>query len=170
MKVFKEEQRFTQIGLHIMLVISFIIPIILVLKKYITSDNEDNDTLIGFITVIGSVVLVYALILSLKLKTRIDEEGIHFRFIPFQFKVVFISWDEIEKAYVRKYKPMAEYGGWGIKNSKLWSKGKGIAYNVKGVIGLQLELKNGKKILIGTQKEEDVKRVLQTYINKTPWV
>ena len=30
----------------------------------------------------------------------------------------------------------------------------------------EVELKKGKKILIGTQKEQEAKNVLQTYINK----
>ena len=39
------------------------------------------------------------------------------------------------------------------------------AINVSGDIGIQLELKNGKKLLIGTQKEAEAKSVLQTYQN-----
>ncbi len=37
---------------------------------------------------------------------------------------------------------------------------KGTAYNVSGKIGLQLELKNGKKILIGTRKPEEIENLL----------
>ena len=38
---------------------------------------------------------------------------------------------------------------------------KGIAYTVSGNIGLQVELKNGKKILIGTRTGQQIEEVLR---------
>ncbi len=166
MKIFKEEQRFTQLWLHILLVVSFIVPIVLVVNEYVKREHKDTEASLGLIVVMISILLVYGLIFSLKLKTKIDELGIHFRFVPFHFKKRTISWSAVEKAYIRNYEPISEYGGWGMKGGKLWNKDKGLAYNVKGDIGLQLELKSGKKILIGTQKQEEMKRVLQTYSSK----
>ena len=166
MKIFIEEQRFTQLWLHILLIVSFTFSIVVVVKKYIESNSDNNDALVDLIIVFGLILLVYGLILFSKLKTRIDENGIQFRLIPFHFTAKSIAWDKIEKVYVRKYDAISEYGGWGMKGGMLWRKSKGVAYNVRGAIGLQLELKNGKKILIGTQKEDEIKRVLQTYYNK----
>lgn len=37
---------------------------------------------------------------------------------------------------------------------------------MKGAIGLQLELMDGKKILIGTQKKEEIQRTIDTYQDK----
>ena len=37
-------------------------------------------------------------------------------------------------------------------------KGKGVAYNVSGNKGLQIVLKSCKKILIGTQKPEEIEK------------
>ncbi len=167
MKVFKEEQRFTQLWLHILLLMGFIVPIIIVVKEYIASRKNDDHALVELIIIVSSMVLVYGIIFLLKLKTRIDEQGIKFRFIPFHFTHKSISWSEIEKAYVRKYDAISEYGGWGMKGGALWRKNKGVAYNVQGNLGLQLELKTGKKILIGTQKEAEINSVLRMYNNKT---
>ena len=166
MKVFIEEQRFSQLWLHMLLIVSFIIPVVLVTREWIQSTNNDTEAKIGFFVVTGSIILVYGLIYSFKLKTRIDEKGIYYRFIPFHLSNKFIAWDELNNAYVRKYDPISEFGGWGMKGGFLWRKNKGTAYNVKGDVGLQLELKTRKKILIGTQKEEEVKRVLITYADK----
>jgi hypothetical protein len=164
MRIFKEEQKFTQIWLHALLIVSFVPVLIMIARDWIQS--TDHDSKVGLITVIGSILLVYGLIYSLKLKTRIDEKGIYYRFIPFHLSVKFISWDDLKSAYIRKYNPISEYGGWGIKGGKLWNKSNGVAFNVKGDIGLQLELISGKKILIGTQQEEEIKRVLMTYADK----
>ncbi len=72
-----------------------------------------------------------------------------------------IAWSEVSNAYVRNYDPIGEYGGWGLKGGSFWNKSKGKAITISGGVGIQLEFKNGKKLLIGTQKENDVKRVLQ---------
>ncbi|PQJ76096.1 hypothetical protein BTO13_02445 [Polaribacter gangjinensis] len=89
----------------------------------------------------------------------------HYQFFPFHFSDRKISWNEISKAYVRTYDPIGEFGGWGLKGGNIFNKSKGKAINVSGDIGIQLELKNGKKLLIGTQKEAEAKSVLQTYQN-----
>ena len=161
MKIFLEEQKFTQAWLHILLIISFLVAAAIIVMDYKVAAGNTN--LVEPIIAFGTMLLVYLLIFSLKLKTRIDENGIEFRFIPFHFSARSIHWNDIEKAYTRKYDAISEYGGWGMKGGMFWRKNKGVAYNVKGTIGLQLELKNGKKILIGTQKEDEVNRVLQTY-------
>ncbi len=74
-----------------------------------------------------------------------------------------MKWEDISKAYIREYKPVAEYGGWGVRG---FFSSSGRAYNVSGNVGLQVELKNGKKILIGTQKQETIEELLAR-INKS---
>ena len=63
----------------------------------------------------------------------------------------------MSKCYVREYSPIAEYGGWGLRGGFF---GKGSALNVSGNKGLQLELKNNKKILIGTNKPKELSETL----------
>ncbi|MBO7316230.1 MAG: hypothetical protein J6U44_03590 [Paludibacteraceae bacterium] len=106
-------------------------------------------------------LLIPLFLFVLNLETEISQEGISVRFFPFHLKKNFFSWEEIEKISVREYSPLLEYGGWGIRRGK-----SGGAYNVKGNIGLQLVLKNGKKILIGTQKAEELKQILAERENK----
>ena len=94
----------------------------------------------------------------MRLDTTINEEGIFFRFYPFQ-KGKFISWTAIEKAYIRKYSPIAEYGGWGLRTG--WSKKTGGAYNTAGDMGLQLEYKDGKRFLLGTQRADELRAFME---------
>jgi len=164
MKIFLEEQKFAQLWLHLVLIISFMIPLIMITIELLQTNGENNDTQMNLFVLIGTFILIYSIILSMKLKFRIDEKGIYYRFIPFHFSDRFLSWNEISKAYIRKYNAIYEYGGWGLRMGFFRKKGRAI--NVSGNIGLQLELKNGKKILIGTQKEAEVKRVLETYQNR----
>ena len=165
MKVFKEEQRFTQSWLIALLLISVIAPIVMITKEYL----EDNSSMTTneFILTLVAITISLSLIFFFKLTTRIDEAGIHYQFFPFHFSLRVIKWSEIDKAYVRTYDPIGDYGGWGLKGGWLWNKKKGTAINVSGDIGIQLELKDGKKILIGTQKMDEAKRVLENYQSKT---
>jgi hypothetical protein len=90
------------------------------------------------------------------------------------------AWEDIENAYPRKYNPILEYGGWGYRAGwgvnlgtkirvGIGSKSgfrKGTAYNMRGNIGLQLELKNGKKVLIGTQRGAEIEEILKAVAAK----
>lgn len=101
---------------------------------------------------------IMILFFILRLDTTINEEGIFFRFYPFQ-KGKFIPWTAIEKAYVRKYNPISEYGGWGLRTG--WSKKTGGAYNTAGDMGLQLEYKDGKRFLLGTQRADELRAFME---------
>lgn len=161
MRIFKEEQRFTQPLIFVVLITSFIVVIGIVVQEYM-KDNS-TMTLNELLLIIGLYIVFTAPIFFFKLFTRIDEKGIHYRLFPLHGKLRTISWNEIKSAYVRKYDAISEYGGWGIKG---FFRKHGKAINVKGNIGIQLELKNSKKILIGTQKESEAKQVLENYSHK----
>jgi hypothetical protein len=64
------------------------------------------------------------------------------------------NWTEIKKVEVVNY---GFVGGWGIR---LWTK-YGTVYNIKGNKGLAIELFNGKKYLIGTQKEIELNEIVK---------
>ena len=114
------------------------------------------------LVILGLLLLLLSLfILSIRLKTRITEEGIFVQFFPFHLRYRQFKWNELSKVYLRKYRPIAEYGGWGWRIS---ISGKGKAYNISGNIGLQLELSNGKKLLIGTQQAEELKTIINNKI------
>lgn len=157
MRIFKEEQRFTQTWLIVIIVISLIVPLAIILKEI------DKLSTSEIIISIGTIILASGLILLFKLTTRIDEKGIHYKFFPFHLKFKTVFWNDIENAYIRTYNAISEYGGWGIRGGTLWYKAKGKAINISGNIGIQLKLKDGKKLLIGTNKKEQAQDVLSTY-------
>ncbi len=66
----------------------------------------------------------------------------------------------IKKCYSRQYRPILEYGGWGIR----WSPSKGVAYNVTGNQGVQLEMINGRKILIGSREAEQLSQMINSLL------
>lgn len=161
MKVFKEQQHFTQSWLKVLIAISLIVPLALTTQDFL-KDTDNISSTKYVLTIIGLIASV-GFIFVFKLTTRIDEKGIYYQFFPFHLKFKFIPWTEIDTAKVRTYNPIGEYGGWGLKGSIFWKKSKGKAISISGDIGVQIVLKNGKKLLIGTQKKEEAIAVLKTY-------
>jgi hypothetical protein len=100
--------------------------------------------------VLGIVLASGLLLFSMRLSVRVDAEAIRIRFFPVWNKTIPLP--EVVRWEARTYRPILEYGGWGIR----YSFGKGWAYNVRGNQGVQLELVNGKRILIGSQRAEEL--------------
>ncbi len=164
MRLFKEEQRFTQTWLLVLLGISVTIPLFVLFTDFFQENSTMslNDLLLSSALIIASIVPIF----FLKLITRIDETGIHYQFSPFHLSQRTISWHELISANIRVYDAISEYGGWGLKGGFFWKKNKNYAYNVSGSTGIQLTCKNGTRVLIGTQKPENVKALLATYASK----
>jgi hypothetical protein len=164
MRIFIEEQRFNQLWIIVIVIVSMVIPLGIILGTYIK--DPSSFSVEQLIIILGLSILAPGIIFLFKLYSRIDEKGIHYKFFPFHWSHKIIEWYDIDKIYVRKYDALSEYGGWGFKGGALWNKAKGKAINVSGEIGIQLELKNGKKLLIGTQKSKEVETVLEYYKTK----
>lgn len=98
----------------------------------------------------------------LRLELSVTDKGIEYRYPPFVNRRKMIAWDDLRSARVRKYNPVFEYGGWGVR----FGFPAGRAYNVQGNMGLQLEFRNGKKLLIGCKDAQTMESVLKTLKEK----
>jgi hypothetical protein len=116
----------------------------------------------GFIVLMLLLVFLFGSILMMRLETKIDDKGIRFGFYPFQSKGKFYAWNEIADISVVKYNPLIDYGGWGWRISLT---GQGQAYNVSGNKGIVVVLKNGKKRLVGTQRPEEARIIIDYHFN-----
>lgn len=121
-------------------------------------DKPMSDLGLIMVTIAANLVVIGISILMFKAKliVAIRESGLYYRYPPFIMKEKKISKEEIERYEVREYKPIQEYGGWGFRQRSRRFRNAGLAYNVSGNIGLQLYLKNGKKILFGTQRKDAI--------------
>lgn len=163
---FSERQRFNLVwiwamlfGVNVLTIYGFIQQVVLGNQFGNNPSSDIALTLVALFT-----LLISLSILAIRLDTYVDNSGISYRFVPFHLKTKKIHWDEVDRAYVRKYNPIRDYGGWGIR---LGAFGKGNAYNMSGNMGLQLVLKNGKKVLFGTQLPKDLDRVIKQLGVKT---
>lgn len=103
----------------------------------------------AFVTLIA--VAVVLLVFITVLDVRVDRRAVHVHFRPFLSRTFPLH--KIAEAYARIYRPIREYGGWGIRFS---FRGRGRAYNAYGNRGVQLEFTDGRRLLIGSQHPEDL--------------
>ena len=126
----------------------------------LTSKIKEDDALIALIIVWGLCGGIAAMFMWSHLDTEITEDEIRLRYPPFINKPKVIPYSDIKSIQVRKYDPLGEYGGWGLRYGWTNSK-KNRAYNIKGNMGLQLVLNDDMRILIGTMKPDEL-RILIT--------
>lgn len=109
-----------------------------------------SDLLIGAV-VLGSVACWMA---SLALITTVSEEEVtvHYRGL---FKTRRVAIGAIRSARARTYRPILEYGGWGIRLGR-----SGWAYNASGNRGVQLEIDDTRPLLIGSRRPEELARAI----------
>lgn len=159
--LFEEKQKFNQwfIMLIFFAVNAFFIYgiFIQIIEKQQFGRKPTSDGLLILSTIVS--VLITILLMNIRLYTQIKKDGIYVKFFPFHLSFKYYSWEQISKAFIREYKPLLEYGGWGLRIG-LWGNGK--ALNVSGNKGLQLEFFDKNKLLIGTNKPEELKEILKT--------
>ncbi|MFC2152044.1 hypothetical protein ACFLSE_05900 [Bacteroidota bacterium] len=109
------------------------------------------------------IVFFNIIIIIMKLKTEIDVAKISYRYKPFHIKPRQIFWEEADDFYIRDYKPLKEYGGHGLQRKVKY----GRSFTVSGRKGLQIILKDGKKILIGTQKPKELGLIIEKLKSRT---
>lgn len=99
------------------------------------------------------LTLLLCCLFGIRLRTRIDSEGIQVSLKPFVWKQRW-RWQDIKEVRVKKYDRW-EYGGWGYRIGR-----NGSAYLANGSYGFEIQLCNGRRVLVGTRKPENVREIL----------
>ena len=90
------------------------------------------------------------LILAVNLRTEVRDDAVRLRFFPLWSRAIAIG--DIRECQARTYSPIGEYWGWGIR----WTPGHGWCYTIKGRRGVQLTLGDGKRLLIGSNRPDEL--------------
>jgi hypothetical protein len=109
----------------------------------------------GLLTWFLTGVLVPTLLLSANLVIRVERDTVDVRFFPFAHRRIALA--DIASAYARTYAPIREYRGWGVKGTR-----RNRAYNMSGKQGVQLVLGDGTRVLLGSQRSEELAQAIQT--------
>lgn len=109
--------------------------------------DEPRDTPWGpFVVPAVAYVLAYALLFRMTTEVDENEIRVHFGYIPtYRWRM---PRADILEAKAVQYNPIREYGGWGIRGIPV------TALNARGNLGVMLSLKNGRTMLIGSQRPD----------------
>ncbi len=171
MRVFVENQRFNQPWLWILITVVDILFFSLFAKALYTQlylgipsgDNPISNT--GLIALSLFVFLLLAgITLSLlfsRLQTRIEKEGVSYKFTPFMRNWKSFPLSAIQQYEVKKFNPIMEFGGWGYRRG--WGK---LLVNTSGNMALFINTIDNQQIAIGTQLPEEVRNTMETLMNQ----
>jgi len=152
--VFREVQRFRQWWLWLIVLSVPGVCLYGVIQQIVFDrpfgDDPLSDAGLLVVTVVfgGGVPVLFSVV---NLTVEVRSDGLYIRYFPFHLRFRRIPFDTIARFEARTYSPLKEFGGWGIR----WGK-EGRAYSVSGDRGLQIEFKNGRKLLIGSKKADEL--------------
>jgi hypothetical protein len=148
---FREEQRFTPV-ITVLGVIAVVVGLAMLLVPGLLRAG------LMLAATGGLTILIFAV---LKIVTEVRDDGLYVRLFPLPFR--HIAWDKIQSHRVRTYHPLLEYGGWGIRFGI-----SGKAYSARGNRGVQLVLRSGRRVLIGSQMPESLDAAMANFVPQVP--
>jgi hypothetical protein len=163
---FREVQRFRQPWLWLLIAVIFGVTVWGFVQQIVLGrpfgQNPASDTVVMIIALVFGIAFpVLFLVGNLTVEVRGD--GLYYRFLPFHWSFRRISAETLAKYEVQTYRPIRDYGGWGIR----YGRG-GKAYNVSGDRGVMMELSDGSRLLIGSQKPEELVNAISLALGKSP--
>lgn len=163
---YKEEQRFNQWWIWLIVTGLAGLWIWQMVQQLFMGIPFGNNPAPDIVVILIGIFPIGAFLLFrfMTLVTIIDSDGVHYRFKPFQKKFKLIKPEDILRYEVKKYSPIMDYGGWGIRYG---SSANGTAYNVSGNQGVFFELKNKKRFLLGTQNPDSIQYAMEKLLNKS---
>lgn len=162
--IFREVQRWHP-AVRLLFLLSVLVADAGVIAACLTAKQDSSDAvpLLLAVALVGIPSLGLALLLwPSRLETEVQPDGVAVRFFPFHFDWRRFPAGALRECYARRYSPIREYGGWGIRYG--W---QGRAYNISGREGVQLVFKNGKRLLIGSRRPQELETAIRS-IMKVP--
>jgi len=140
--------RFAMLTTILGLVISFI------------TQKQKTDASLGLVIVVPVAILAVYLNSIIQLQKIVTSNGLYYRWKPLHKKFRLIQKEDIESFYRRKF-PLAKLGsGWFPSYGRYHVASRGE--------GIQLFLKNGRKIFFSTNEKNLFERALQKLISINP--
>jgi hypothetical protein len=94
---------------------------------------------------------------AMRLTVEVSPEALRIRYIPLLRRS--IPLDAIRRVEARRYNPLLEYGGWGIRG---WRRGRMI-YSVSGTQCVELELHDGTFLAVGSTRAEELAAAIERF-------
>ncbi|MGC9325327.1 MAG: DUF6141 family protein, partial [Desulfomonilia bacterium] len=127
---YREVQHFRQVwiwvvvlGITLAIWYTFIMQVVLGIP--IGSNPAPDKLVIIFWIIFGILFPLFSM--TARLITEVRSDGIYVRFMPFHLTFRRIPFPDITRCWARDYRPIMEFGGWGIRKT---ARGMARAYTV----------------------------------------
>jgi hypothetical protein len=152
---FSEVQHFHQVWVIILVGFIAVLSWAFFIRLLISPADESSAAIIVFVFFIFGIVFpVWFLIMRLEIEVR--DLFISYRLFPLHIAWREVPAREIASAEAVTYRPIIEYGGWGMRIGR-----RGRAYNVSGNRGVFICQKTGKCFLLGSQRPDELATVIE---------
>lgn len=148
---FREVQRFRQPWLWTILVLSALGGA----AAAVVAVREPGPTA----ALIAASALPVVLFCVMKLDVEVRPDVLRVRYVPLRTRR--IRYADIRECHAVTYRPILDYGGWGIR----WGGPRAWAYNVSGNRGVLLDLADGSTLLIGSQRPEELAASIRSRVS-----
>jgi len=159
---FKEVQRFRQPWLWVLVGAMVLVDVWAMVQQLVFGIPFGNRPMSdAAFSIVGPLIAVgLPLFLALPvLRTRVDAGVVTLQFWPFHLRPRRIPLDTVVGCEVRRY-GFLNYGGWGIRLGGL----RETAYLVSGSKGVRLHLADGRRVMIGSQRAEELAAVIDRHL------
>lgn len=162
--VFLEVQQFQQPVIQLTLFVPFTVAAVLLVFALLAGSGGGlgpeffrEPQFVGFLAILaGGLAAALILVNVSHLTTEVREDGLYVQFFPFHASFKRIPLEELKRLEVITYKPIRDYGGYGIR----YGFRNGWAYNVIGDRGVKLYFAKGAPLLIGSQRPEELAQAI----------
>ncbi len=163
---YHEKQALHQPWIYVVLFAIFGIFLWALIQQVFLGKPFGNHPVPDIILIITGIIPIgFLLILSLgKMHTIVTDEEIKVKINPFMFRWQHIRFSDILSYSSTTYFPIRDYGGWGIRLTLKGSR----AYNVRNNKGVRIDLKNGRHIMIGSSRPDELEAAIHKHSSITP--
>jgi hypothetical protein len=110
---------------------------------------------IGLLICLALPLVLAVGLLQMTTEVTPTEVRVWFGWVPIYRRVISIT--GIQRYHVVRYRPILDYGGWGIRTGHDGER----VLNARGDRGVRLELADGSKLLIGSQRPEELAETIE---------
>ncbi len=149
---FIEVQTFRQGGIGVLIVLLLFCGFLVTVFSTMATGLQ-----VGTVIGIGVFAGVTFLLMSAKLTVRVTDGGLTAQYWPMHWRPQRIELRDVVTVEAKTYRPIREYGGWGIRY-----RPKGKAYNVRGNQGVLLTFRQGRSLLLGSQRAKELADAIES--------
>ncbi|MDG3005071.1 hypothetical protein [Paludisphaera mucosa] len=112
------------------------------------------EFLLGLSAGLGLPFLLIVSVLHMTTEAAADVVTVWYGWVPIYRRTINLA--DVKSCEVVRYRPIADYGGWGVRRLADGDR----ALTARGDRGVRLVLADGSRLLIGSQRPEDLADVL----------